>query len=1435
MDVDTQRASPDTTNPSGVQIDHVMSTSTADTRTKDEDSRAANVEAGIRGPTSPVVARVDRVGVVSWLTVSWLTPLVDLSRRQPIDPIHVPDCPTSLSSAALHNTFGQAWEAELRYARAGPGRRPSLLRALFHAERRNVLCGAVGMALFGAAQVTMPLCIKGMLEYLTLDRWTDGEGAGFAIGLGLIAWAGAQSFLAGYLYMQRAGMESRASVMQAVYMRCLEVPAAEASELSLGSSTNLMSVDAEKLYLSAQYIHTLWLFPLLCVVVLGILTTIVGLSAVAGMVLIVSLVPIQLVLTRMIREGRKRAMRAGDRRVKYMSEILQHIRTVKLYAWEKPIEQRVADMRNEELKHVRSALFTRGWLREVMFATPQLVALVVFAIYIFAQDERADAVQLFEVMAFINALRTPSMLFAQCLSSVGEALVAVRRLEAFLTTTQSSNALTYGQRIMSEQPEDGDKVLPAMVMSNAAFTWNVHHHQPPPHPAALNDARTGAEARSDTRAVRNALLAPTRSDASNNEHTLRHLNLTIHQGELVAIVGVVGCGKTSIMHGMLGEIPLAAGSSVVYGNVAYAAQSPWIQNLTVRDNVLFGRLYDPVRYQAALHAACLVSDCALLPSGDLTEIGERGINLSGGQKARVAFARVLYGAADTNVILLDDPFSAVDGATGERMFRRGVGNTRGMLRTKTRIVSLNSHLNLLPFFDRILILEGGEIIADGPYASLHDKLGRFVKQTSATDGALSEPVSPAVPPTESPQPQFILPAHGSHDNSQTTSYKPTDGNDDAARTKRGKLVVSESRKIGTVSMSVYRRYFGAAVKTNSRTLGVVILTGAVGMFAIAQVLRMLSDVWLVKWIKDGSDPRDTDAFVFMGLLGAAVVVQIARVTILMTIATASARNMHNSVLQRVIRAPVSTFFDVTSTGEIINRFSSDLERVDMLLPDGIMQLLQNMLHSAGIVGLCIAATPILVAIVVPLAALGRRVFQQFRGVFRDLKRLESASRTPLYSTFGETLSGLSTIRAFSASDRFKELMRDRLDRNSSQFLHFRMASLWLMWRLDVVAASILLGLAVLLVLTKDSVDGSVAGLALVYAMQLTALLQRVVFIMIETETHMTSAERIFHYSSIEQEPPSHVPCVDDPLGTSWPSKGKVEFRNVSMRYRDNDLVLRDIDLCIEGGARVGVCGRTGAGKSSLFVALFRMNALAQGGIFIDGVDIASVGLEKLRRSIGIIPQDPTLLSGTLRFNIDPWVEQSDERIWEVLRRVRLAETVRQLGGDDGLDVQVDAGGTNFSQGERQLVCIARALLRSNVRLLVLDEATASIDAETDTLVQQAIREVAGDITTITIAHRLQSIQDADMICVMHEGTVAEYGPPDVLLGKPDGLYAAMAQTAGLDTTTDGADANAMSLASQQPGIDAASPPSTARKSVPFFSTSIPRSDRDSNVRRISRV
>eukprot|EP00036_Acanthoecidae_sp_10tr_P013013 CAMPEP_0206289406 /NCGR_PEP_ID=MMETSP0106_2-20121207/2100_1 /ASSEMBLY_ACC=CAM_ASM_000206 /TAXON_ID=81532 /ORGANISM="Acanthoeca-like sp., Strain 10tr" /LENGTH=498 /DNA_ID=CAMNT_0053719959 /DNA_START=119 /DNA_END=1615 /DNA_ORIENTATION=+ len=449
-----------------------------------------------------------------------------------------------------------------------------------------------------------------------------------------------------------------------------------------------------------------------------------------------------------------------------------------------------------------------------------------------------------------------------------------------------------------------------------------------------------------------------------------------------------------------------------------------------------------------------------------------------------------------------------------------------------------------------------------------------------------------------------------------------------------------------------------------------------------------------------------------------------------------------------------------------------------------MQCLQNLMHTIGIVGLCIAAAPILAVIVLPLLFIGRRVFTQFRGAFRDLKRLESASRTPVYSTFAETLSGLTTIRAFVETDRFEYLMQSRIDQNSTEFLHFRMASLWLMWRLDVVAATIILGLAVLLVATKNTVDGAVAGLALVYAMQLTALLQRVVFVAIETETHMTSAERIFHYSSIAQEPPALVPAVDLQL-ESWPDRGEVEFRNVDMRYRDNGLVLTNVSFTVRGGDRVGVCGRTGAGKSSLFVALFRMNALTSGCILIDGVDITTVGLQKLRKSIAIIPQDPTLLSGTLRFNIDPWNEQTDELIWRVLDRVRLRQMVQQLGDGNGkgtgLNAVVDEGGANLSQGERQLVCIARALLRSGVRLLVLDEATASIDAETDNLVQQAIRDLAGTITTITIAHRLQTIADADVICVMHEGRVAEYGPPAKLLNDSDGLYTAMAKTAGLDT------------------------------------------------------
>lgn len=495
-----------------------------------------------------------------------------------------------------------------------------------------------------------------------------------------------------------------------------------------------------------------------------------------------------------------------------------------------------------------------------MFVTPQLVALVVFVVYVFGEDRRLDIVTLFEVLAFINALRTPSMLFAQALSSIGEAAVAIRRIESFLLATAGTTALRYGERFKDGHcPHDmGQNIV---SMSKASFSWDIR---------AAGDAADEGET-----------------------FRLHDVDVSIKKSELVAVIGVVGSGKTSLMHAILSEMPILSGTSALQGQVAFAAQTPWIQNMTLRSNVLFGKHFDRAQYREVLAAACLESDCQLLPSRDLTEIGERGINLSGGQKSRVAFARVLYSCRECDLILLDDPFSAVDGSTGEQMFQLGVSN-EGVLKGKTRIVALNSHLNLLPQFDRVLIMENGCIVADGPPSDLRESLSRFVLDADDRDrSAIRE------------SPQNATEPHDERSSRPKSSSSSSGGDDESLLVENGKLIQAEKRQMGSIKLSVYRQYFGAAVESNSKSVGLALLLGTVLLFSAGQALRMMSDVWLVFWVEDGSHPTDSDAYVFMGLLGAALLVQLGRVTVLMTVATSSARNMHNSVFRRVVRAPIS--------------------------------------------------------------------------------------------------------------------------------------------------------------------------------------------------------------------------------------------------------------------------------------------------------------------------------------------------------------------------------------------------------------------------------------------------------------------------------------------------------------------------------------------------
>jgi len=768
-------------------------------------------------------------------------------------------------------------------------------------------------------------------------------------------------------------------------------------------------------------------------------------------------------------------------------------------------------------------------------------------------------------------------------------------------------------------------------------------------------------------------------------------------------------------------------------------------------------------------------DLEALPNGDATEIGERGINLSGGQKARVAIARAMY-RSGTDVLILDDPLSAVDPHVAHAIFDKCIAGLAG---DQTRLLVVNSHYDLLARADQVVVMRDGSVVGHGsyetvltqfPHLALEDTVHHAKKIPEETaDGEIDE----------------SLPEVGNaNTDEEDTKDEQIEAKDEADNTAAGRLIRAEDRVKGTVAAHVYKAYFDETGVNGWLIVLVISL-----LYAVGQGARTIVDWWPGHWARNmprrAVDPTysgTTFGMWYLGLIVLCSILTLIRGVTMIESCMRSSQHMHDELFRRVLRAPVTRYFDVTPVGRILNRFSNDLDQMDTTLPHEYQLFFQNVSMALGSLVVSAFASYWIGVSYIPLFVVFLYIGQYFKKTSRELKRLEGISRTPVYNLFSETLSGLPTIRAFRMEKEFSALNRQVVDANANMYLTYWSASRWLATRLDLMSVVIIFVVSLYLVATRGEIGSLTSGLSLTYALMLTSVIQWVMRSVDRVDNATTSVERLLFFREIEREDDggkllSDLVSVTHNVGSdstpSWPSRGTIRFEGLCLRYRPElPLVLKGVDMDVAAGEKVGICGRTGAGKSSLMVALFRICDFDSGRVLIDDVDIASINLRELRRSLAIIPQDPVLFSGPLRENLDPFHEYSDERMWAVLQQVHMAESLRRWGA--GLDFEVAEGGDNLSVGQRQLICIGRALLKDS-KVVVLDEATANVDTATDALIQQTIQQTFAAKTVLVIAHRINTMLHCDRIVVMAAGRVAEFASPSELLARPQSMFAALAK------------------------------------------------------------
>ncbi|KAM3473295.1 hypothetical protein MY5147_004840 [Beauveria neobassiana] len=1308
---------------------------------------------------------VEYATVFSMLTFSWMTPMMRFGYKTFL----TEDDLWALAKADKTSTTGQrfsdAWDQEMK----SRPKSPSLWLVLFRAYGGPYAVAAIFKILNDMSQYIQPQLLRLLLRWVQSYETDSPQPVikGAALALAMFACAIFQTTMV-HQYFQLAfetGMRIKGGLGSSIYRKALKLSNEGRSTKSTGDIVNYMAVDAQRLQDLTQFAQQAWSAPFQIIICMVSLYSLVGWSMLAGIAVMIIMMPIQGYVARLMKRLQKEQMKNKDARSRLINEIITNMKSIKLYSWGSAFMNKLNFVRNEqELKNLRRIGATQAIANFTWNTAPFFVSCSTFTFFVLTQNKPLTTDIVFPALALFNLLSFPLAVLPMVITSIVEASVAVGRLTDFFNAEEvQSDAITVGPAPTKLGEE-------SVIIRDATFSWNRHE----------------------------------------DKNALQDINFTAYKGELSCVVGRVGAGKSSFLQSILGDLWKVKGRAEVRGNVAYASQQTWVLNATVKENIVFGYRYDSEFYEKTVKACALLDDFAQLPDGDETVVGERGISLSGGQKARVSLARAVYARAD--IYLLDDVLSAVDSHVGRHIIDSVLG-PRGLLASKTRILATNS-IPVLRQASYITLLRDGEIAERGSYNELVAKKG-LVADLLRTASQDSDNASGSSTPPSSES--TILGADSSQDKEELEEAKEdvpelasiktakmglavTDKGRSGSlatlrrastasfRGPRGKLTdeeVTPSRRTlqkkefveqGKVKWSVYGEY----AKENNAIAVFVYLTALLA----AQTANIAAAFWLQHWADQNRDKGTNEKVgTYIGIYFA-IGISSSALTVVQTLvlwifcSIEASRKLHERMANAIFRSPMS-FFDTTPTGRILNRFSSDIYKVDEILARVFNMLFNNVARSGFTILVISYTTPPFAAFIIPLGLAYYWIQRYYLRTSRELKRLDSVSRSPIYAHFQESLGGLTTIRAYRQQERFRLENEWRLDANLKAYFPSISANRWLAIRLEVMGAVVILaaaGLAIIAVASGSGLGDGPIGLSLSQALQITTSLNWIVRQTVEVETNIVSVERVLEYAALPSEAPEVIANHRPPV--AWPAKGEVEFNNYSTRYREGlDLVLKNINLHIKSHEKIGVVGRTGAGKSSLTLALFRLIEPAMGYIGIDNLNTSSIGLLDLRRRLAIIPQDAALFEGNVRDNLDPGHVHDDTELWSVLDHARLKDHVKNMDG--GLEARITEGGSNLSQGQRQLVSLARAMLTPS-NILVLDEATAAVDVETDAMLQATLRTpLFANRTIITVAHRLNTIVDSDRVIVLDKGEVVEFDTPAALYKKQGHFYSLMKQ-AGLE-------------------------------------------------------
>uniref|UniRef100_A0A5F5PR64 ATP-binding cassette sub-family C member 8 n=1 Tax=Equus caballus TaxID=9796 RepID=A0A5F5PR64_HORSE len=1308
------------------------------------------------------------VNLLSKGTYWWMNAFIKTAHKKPIDLRAIGKLPIAMRALTNYRRLCEAFDAQARKDVQSTQGARAIWRALCHAFGRRLVLSSTFRILADLLGFAGPLCIFGIVDHLGKENRISQPKTQF---LG-VYFVSSQEFLANAyvlavllflaLLLQRTflqasyyvaietGINLRGAIQTKIYNKIMHLSTSNLSmgEMTAGQICNLVAIDTNQLMWFFFLCPNLWAMPV---------------------------------------------QEYSNERLKQTNEMLRGIKLLKLYAWENIFRTRVEMTRKKEMTSLRAFAVYTSISIFMNTAIPIAAVLITFVGHVsfFKEADFSPSVA-FASLSLFHILVTPLFLLSSVVRSTVKALVSVQKLSEFLSSAE----------IRKEQCAPREPAPQGQASKYPAVPLKVVNRRRP--------------AREDCRGLTGPLqrLAPSADGDADNccvqiiggfftwtpdgIPTLSNITIRIPRGQLTMIVGQVGCGKSSLLLATLGEMqkisgavfwnslpdsetgedpsperePAANADVRKRGPVAYASQKPWLLNATVEENITFESPFNKQRYKMVIEACSLQPDIDILPHGDQTQIGERGINLSGGQRQRISVARALY--QHTNVVFLDDPFSALDVHLSDHLMQAGILE---LLRDDKRTVVLVTHkLQYLPHADWIIAMKDGTIQREGTlkdfqrsecqlfehWKTLMNRQDQELEKETVMERKATEP------------PQGLPRAMSSRDG---LLQDEEEEEEEAAESEEEDDLSSVLHQRAKIPWRACAKYLSSA--------GILLLSLLVFSQLLKHMVLVAIDYWLAKWTdsaltlspttrncslsQDCSLDQTVYAMVFTVLCSLGIVLCLVTSVTVEWTGLKVAKRLHRSLLNRIILAPMR-FFETTPLGSILNRFSSDCNTIDQHIPSTLECLSRSTLLCVSALAVISYVTPVFLVALLPLAVVCYFIQKYFRVASRDLQQLDDTTQLPLLSHFAETVEGLTTIRAFRYETRFQQKLLEYTDSNNIASLFLTAANRWLEVRMEYIGACVVLIAAVTSISNSlhRELSAGLVGLGLTYALMVSNYLNWMVRNLADMEIQLGAVKRI--HGLLKTEAESYEGLLEPSLiPKNWPDQGKIQIQNLSVRY-DSSLkpVLKHVNALISPGQKIGICGRTGSGKSSFSLAFFRMVDMFEGRIIIDGIDIAKLPLHTLRSRLSIILQDPVLFSGTIRFNLDPEKKCSDSTLWEALEIAQLKLVVKALPG--GLDAIITEGGENFSQGQRQLFCLARAFVRKT-SIFIMDEATASIDMATENILQKVVMTAFADRTVVTIAHRVHTILSADLVIVLKRGAILEFDKPEKLLSRKDSIFA----------------------------------------------------------------